>query len=267
MTIFDLKKMARTSLSGKWWSFIGLTFLYFLFTGLISGLVSLIRLDFTSFISAGFIESGTIPQLIFIALIVPLSLITIPVEYGFYHAHITSARENEPAEPADLFAGFKRFWFVVALILIKNIIIYFGLMLFIIPGIIIALAYAMWPFILRDHPELSIKEVLERSRILMQGHKWELFQLLFSFIGWAILSILTLGIGFFLLIPYVCMSIYHFYETIRYELDPDPSENMEETEETSPYLSNEDTDNENPAEEEDFPKISEKTDFPEDNNQ
>ncbi len=75
----------------------------------------------------------------------------------------------------------------------------------------------MFPFILRDNPELSPKEVLHKSRIMMRGHKWDLFVLVLSFIGWFLVAIITFGIGFLWIGPYLDTAIAHFYEDIKAE--------------------------------------------------
>ena len=86
-----------------------------------------------------------------------------------------------------------------------------------IGAIILGCAYAMVPFILRDNPELTPREVLHKSRIMMRGHKWDLFVLVLSFIGWFLVAIITFGIGFLWIGPYLDAAIAHFYEDIKGE--------------------------------------------------
>ena len=84
-----------------------------------------------------------------------------------------------------------------------------------IGGIIFAFAYAMVPFVLEDHPEMSAREVLRTSREMMRGHKWELFILELSYIGWILLCIITLGVATFWVEPWMTTAMAHFYEDIR----------------------------------------------------
>ncbi|WP_176391981.1 DUF975 family protein [Marininema halotolerans] len=99
-----------------------------------------------------------------------------------------------------------------------------SLLLF-IPGIIKYYAYSMAPYILIDHPELTPNQAITQSRKMMDGHKVELFALHLSFLGWGILCILTLGIGFLWLIPYISATDAQFYRKIRGEMDPiDPTD-------------------------------------------
>lgn len=52
----------------------------------------------------------------------------------------------------------------------------------------------MIPYILAEEPELSRKEVFERSYQLMDGNRWGSFVLSLSFIGWQLLGALTGGL-------------------------------------------------------------------------
>ena len=62
-----------------------------------------------------------------------------------------------------------------------------------------------------EHSEMGIMEAIEASKQMMDGNKWSLFCLDFSFIGWMILSACTFGIGDLFLNPYTHMATAHFY--------------------------------------------------------
>ncbi len=48
----------------------------------------------------------------------------------------------------------------------------------------------------------------------MDGHKWELFVLRLSFLGWDILGVLTAGIGFIWITPYKQMTYMNYYVSL-----------------------------------------------------
>jgi uncharacterized membrane protein len=52
---------------------------------------------------------------------------------------------------------------------------------------------------------------------MMKGHKMDLFLLWLSFIGWMLLSLLSVGLGFLLLMPYMQTTFAHFYEDLKEE--------------------------------------------------
>ena len=88
-------------------------------------------------------------------------------------------------------------------------------LLFIVPGIIKGLAYSLTPFIVKDNPQLSPNQAINLSMKMMKGHKFDLFYLYLSFIGWILLAILTLGIGLLWVIPYMQTSMAAFYLDVK----------------------------------------------------
>ena len=224
--INDLKEQALATLKGKWGSFVGLTFVFMLLMGIATGATQFGDI-FTgsSFRTLAIIMTGSG----FL-----LTILAIPLQVGYYIAHLNSSRQDLPAEIGDLFSGYRNFWHVLGTMLLGTLIIVAGCFLLIVPGIIMAFAYAMVPFILHDHPELSVTDTLQMSRVMMTGHKWELFLLYLSFIGWAILCIFTLFIGYLWLEPYMQMTTVKFYEQLRAEFEGVGEEEMPLQEEAVP---------------------------------
>lgn len=116
--------------------------------------------------------------------------------------------------------GFGNWLHVVWGMILSTIYIFLWTLLLIIPGLIKSYSYALTPYILVEHPEMSANEAIEESMRLMDGHKFDLFYLQLSFIGWAILSILSLGLGVFWLIPYQMTAQAAFYRDIKNEAMP-----------------------------------------------
>ena len=118
---------------------------------------------------------------------------------------------------------------LIALILVPAIIILVLVGLVLQSGVaaviltIVALVYCIWiglmysmiSFIIVDNPELDIIDTMRRSRTLMKGNKWRFLLLGLSFIGWILLGILTLGIGYLWLFPYIYTTESAFYCEIR----------------------------------------------------
>ncbi|MDF2536460.1 MAG: hypothetical protein K0R18_2622 [Bacillales bacterium] len=91
------------------------------------------------------------------------------------------------------------------------------LILLMIPVIIKSITYAQAMFVLKENLELSPLEAITLSKKMMVGYKWKYFTLYLSFIGWAILCLLTFGIGFLWLIPYVQTTMAEFYNQLSRE--------------------------------------------------
>lgn len=129
---------------------------------------------------------------------------------GIFKVALDYARNENPSAES-MFSLFP----VVLKVIILNIIISIGTsigtLLLIVPGIIFAYTFAIVPIIVADNPEMSVSEVMQYSAKLMKGHRFEFFCLNLSFIGWAILSIFTCGIGQLFLLPYMYVADAYFY--------------------------------------------------------
>lgn len=122
-------------------------------------------------------------------------------------------RRKEP-DIGTLF-GFFPHWKNAAIAkLLETVYVFLWSLLFIIPGIIASYSYAMMPYILAEHPDMAPSEAIARSKEMMDGNRWRLFCLQFSFIGWGILSMLTLGIGNLWLRPYREAATAAFYRDV-----------------------------------------------------
>ncbi|MFV0529195.1 MAG: DUF975 family protein [Lachnospiraceae bacterium] len=73
--------------------------------------------------------------------------------------------------------------------------------------------------LLADHDTLGGFASLKESVLLLRGHKGRLFLLLLSFIGWNLLAVVTCGLIYIWLHPYLQTSITYFYLDITGELD------------------------------------------------
>lgn len=82
---------------------------------------------------------------------------------------------------------------------------------------ILSLAYSQRYFIAYENPEMTSKEIIKTSAKMMKGHKGQLFILELSFIGWILLSILSMGIGFIWLYPYMMFATMCFYDVVSEE--------------------------------------------------
>ena len=177
------KKRALDSLEGNWGLAIGVTFVYGAVTG----------------ITSQFYVVGTI-------------FIGLPLLVGMTFFFINLLKYDNP-QIDNLLEGFRVNFIENAFtIFLMQLYIALWTFLFIIPGIIKSISYAMVPFIMADpNYNLTYNEAITESRNMMHGRKMDLFTLYISFIGWFILSLLTFGIGLLWLIPYVNAATSAFY--------------------------------------------------------
>jgi uncharacterized membrane protein len=180
----ELKALARSQLKGSWLAAVGMLLVYSIIIGA------------SSFVVVGPLILGG------------------PLVLGFYGYYLKKTR-GETVKLENLFDGFKHFGTSLLLFLLVMIFLTLWICLFIVPGIVKSFSYSMAFFILKDNPEISAREAITRSRKMMVGYKGKLFGLYLSFIGWALLCCLSLGIGFLWLCPYMSLSLANFYEDLK----------------------------------------------------
>ena len=93
----------------------------------------------------------------------------------------------------------------------------------------VELDYGMVFFLIIDHPECTSKEILAKSKDLIQGKRKNLLFLYMSFIGMGILVLLTFGFAIFWVAPYMRMTLAEFYIALTAE-PVTKEENVEFTE-------------------------------------
>ncbi len=120
----------------------------------------------------------------------------------------------------DLFSRFHIFWKGFCMQLLMGLYTFLWSLLLIIPGIIAAYSYAMTPYILEEYPNMTANEAIGYSKQMMVGNKWRLFCLQISFIGWEILALLTVGIGYLWVAPYAAAAKAAFYFDVARDFHP-----------------------------------------------
>lgn len=152
-------------------------------------------------------------QQVFIVMAVVYFVLGSIISIGYARFNLDLVDRGEPA--FETLFGFFSYWKTAAVAkLLQSVYVLLWSLLLIIPGIIATYSYAMTEFILAEHPDLTASEAIAQSKEMMSGNRWRLFCLHFSFIGWDILSSLTLGIGNLWLRPYKQAANAAFYREI-----------------------------------------------------
>lgn len=141
-----------------------------------------------------------------------LTLMNTMVNVGnmIYSLHVV---REEKADYGNLLDGFAIFFRVIVLTILEALIVSALAMLFFVPGIIFAYRYRQAMYLLIDHPERSPIECLRASGTLMKGHKWELFVLDLSFLGWIFVQWLLSPFAIWLR-PYQSLTYANYYRTL-----------------------------------------------------
>ncbi len=229
MTRAELKQQAKDTLRGRWGIAIGMVLVYVLIMGALNFIA-----NFIPFVGS-----------------VLLLIISVPLSFGFVGQLLKFSRK-EQAGVVDFFTiGFNNFgkaWSIfgytflklvgyiiayvvctiamvglmvaaanaesVAMLAIGMAIIGLAFLIIYIMLIMKTYLFVLTEYIGNDITDMPAKEVVNKSAELMQGHRFEFFVLQLSFIGWAILAVLTCGIGFLWLEPYMQVTTIKFYENL-----------------------------------------------------
>jgi uncharacterized membrane protein len=211
--IRDLTAAAREGLSGNWGKSIGVTVVYIILS------VGISLLPF----------AGKLLQLIFSApLVVGLTVYFLA----------TIRRQDNPF--SLLFAGFDRFGtslctYLLVMLITMAWMIPFGILaallffiyhaaspllwallilIMIAMMIPIQMRYGLALYVVADDPSVSARQAVRRGVELMKGNYWRLGIFWLRFIGWQLLAVLTLGIGFIWLAPYYMAAMTAFYDDL-----------------------------------------------------
>lgn len=225
-TSSNYRIQACETLQNHWGNAVLAAFVFLFITGLLGGFSTGINQVSTQF-TFNAVTSG-------ISGVIGLGSIflLIPLQYALYTAFLQVARRENASAARAMFNDFKHNYtnFLLAGLLTNIIIALLSIVTLGIAGVIFAYAYRMVPYLIKDYPNLSTTEIMRTSRKMMKGYKWNLFLLDLSFIGWAILTILTCGIGLLWFIPYQYTAVAHFYEDLKDEriVDTNTEEAIEE---------------------------------------
>lgn len=242
ISITDIKQKARSQLKG----YYGVLFLCYLISFLLSAQIGTLSETLANLITPSriFFETVDIYELVksIVTLIITSItsvLITGPTSVSFALIYLGLIAGEKPSV-ADLFKGFTVWLKSVKVSFVLGLIIYLWCLLFMGPGIFLAvitnndaplllmfigaiiasikvLSYSLVFYILAENKEMGVMEIINESKRMMQGNKMDLFLLTLSFIGWVILCVFTVGIGFIWIGPYIAAANANFYNELKDE--------------------------------------------------
>lgn len=115
----------------------------------------------------------------------------------------------------DIVDCLKEKWVNILVIeILVGLLVTIGAICLIVPGIILAFAYAMTSFLIVD-TDLSPIDAMKKSRDMMKGYKIDYFVFALSFVGWVLLIIPTIGIITIWLIPYMMVAETLYYDKLK----------------------------------------------------
>ena len=188
----ELKAKAKAQIRGK----IGILFVITLLISVISSVAGFIL---------NFIPGGGLIGTVIITPAFALSLIRV---------YLMLLDDKRPAIN-DAFSGFDDFWSAFKVTFLVGLFTFLWSLLFVVPGIIKSISYSMSTYILAENKGKPALECIKESQAMTDGHKWELFVLGLSFIGWELLGAITFGIACIWVVPYMSATYANAYVSLK----------------------------------------------------
>lgn len=218
----ELKIRAKAAVKMYYWKMVLVALILSMIGGGASSVGSRSASDNSAGSGASSMFEGINMQVAMIAVIIVLVVVVIALALSVFVFNVLevgcrgffSRSMTEDPELGLIADGFtQNYWNCVKTQFLKSLFIGLWSLLFVIPGVIKAYEYRMVPYLLAEHPEMSSGEIFARSKEMMQGNKWDTFVLDISFVGWVLLSGITLGILYIFWVgPYIAATdaaLYH----------------------------------------------------------
>lgn len=200
-------KPGVSSSYGNGWRQLWKYFLELFLIGIIACLISLPT-------AVSNVGSNLVIPILGVFAVVYSILIEGPVAFGVSFANLKAAR-GDKLVITDMFEAFRNYINAVLASLLTGIIIAFGLILLIVPGIIFACKLAFTPYLVVER-KMEVIEAIKTSWSMTDGHAWKVFGIALLAIPICIAGLLLFGVGIILSIMWVSLafaSLYHAVST------------------------------------------------------
>jgi len=215
-----LKREAKTIIKGAKANAFVVTLIYMGICLVVSGIDTYVSGSITTtFAQRGldvpvWLPQGEFPGLVvtFVGVVAWLIGILMQAGYSVYHLGI---RRGKEMGIDSLFEGFAFAGKIILVNVVMYIFIVLWSFLFVIPGIVAAYRYRFAVYNICENPEMGVMEAIRMSKKQTGGFKWQLLMLDLSYIGWAILCALTIGILSIWVTPWVQQADVGYFQAIK----------------------------------------------------
>jgi uncharacterized membrane protein len=142
-------------------------------------------------------------------------LVVRPIQFGLSYLNLKASRE-EKFEIKELFSPFKDYGNVVLAGFLTALIVGFGTLFLIIPGIILACKLIFVPYIVMDK-KMSATDAIKESWNMTDGHSWTVFGMILLAAPIVIAGYICFFVGVFISIMWIYIAIASLYHAARLE--------------------------------------------------
>ncbi len=142
-------------------------------------------------------------------------LVIKPMQFGISYLNLKAAR-GEKFEIKEMFSPFMDFWNVVLAGFLSALIVGFGALFLIIPGIIFACKLVFVPYIVMDK-KMKATEAIKESWMMTDGHAWTVFGMGLLAAPIVLAGYICLFVGVFISMMWLYISFASLYHAVRLE--------------------------------------------------
>lgn len=150
------------------------------------------------------------------------SIFEIVITIGLIKIAITFTRGDKPLV-SDVFSSYRLFFKFFFSTILNTIIIFVGLLLFIIPGVIWSLKFSQYKYLIVDK-KMGPVEALKESSKLTKGAKWELLGFFIITFLVNVLGIIFFVVGILITAPITMLATAHVYQQLLNQEKPQINE-------------------------------------------
>lgn len=140
---------------------------------------------------------------------------SVVMSYG-YSGYAMRVARGERLRASVLFDQLWLAGKIILMSLLISIIVGLWSMLFLLPGVYFFYSYLLAPYVLLDHPEMSVFRAMKTSAQISRGYKRQLLMLDLSFIGWLLLSFVVTNIGYDIGLLFNSEAVGNVFSTLLY---------------------------------------------------
>jgi len=224
-TIKELKTNAKAVLKQNYWQ----AFLVSLILALINGFNFSARSDsqsshisgqswsdWCSSLPAHFIALFAVSAILIFLLVLAFRFLLVnPLEVGIRKYFVEEQHFSFDLNHVGYSFNKTRYMDVVKAMLWRLFLNFLWFLLLVIPGIVALYAYRMVPYILADNPNIGYKRAVKLSVQMTRGHKFHIFGMDLSFLGWLLLGLIALGVGVLFVLPYINATNAELYAVLK----------------------------------------------------
>ncbi|MEM3154835.1 MAG: DUF975 family protein [Candidatus Woesearchaeota archaeon] len=176
-----------TSVKSHFWFFVGIFLLF-------------ASLSFMSFYATG------------IGTRIVLGLLVSGITLGYAKLALDIVEGRTP-EFKELFSCFSLLWKYLLALIIYVVVVSVGLLLLVVPGVIWAVQFVFYPFVIVTE-KLGPLKALRKSSALSAGVKTRLIVFALALLGINLLGVIALGIGIIVTFPLSMIALAHVYRQL-----------------------------------------------------